>query len=123
MTFEVAHIRLSHSRMLFVRAYPLETQEMVFDANNRAFLLQGTCTRGIYDNMKTAVEAVLVGKDRQFNRRFLRTCGVPIRLNPWRARRRRTGRRARAYTRGGGVENQVGVMRERFFAPRLRVTS
>jgi hypothetical protein len=41
MTVKVAHIRLCHSRMLFVRAYPRETQEMVFDANNRAFLLQG----------------------------------------------------------------------------------
>jgi hypothetical protein len=28
---------------------------MVFDAHNRAFaFLKGTCTRGIYDNMKTA---------------------------------------------------------------------
>ena len=31
VTVKVAHIRLCHSRMLFVRAYPLETQEMVFD--------------------------------------------------------------------------------------------
>lgn len=31
---------------------------MVFDAHDRAFaLFRGTCTRGIYDNMKTAVEA------------------------------------------------------------------
>ena len=33
-----------------------ETQEMVF-----AFF-RGACTRGIYDNMKTAVEAVFSGK-------------------------------------------------------------
>ena len=44
----------------------------VFDAHNRAFaFFKGTCTRGIYDNMKTAVDAVFIGKDRQFNRRFL----------------------------------------------------
>jgi transposase len=36
---KVAHIRLCHSRMLFVRAYPRETQEMVFDAHDRAFAL------------------------------------------------------------------------------------
>ena len=30
---KVAHVRLCHSRMLFVRAYPRETQEMVFDAH------------------------------------------------------------------------------------------
>jgi hypothetical protein len=56
---EGAHVRLCHSRMLFVRAYPRETQEMVFDAHDRAFaLFKGTCRRGIYDNMKTAVETV-----------------------------------------------------------------
>src|SRR3974377_267641 len=33
---KVAHVRLCHSRMLFVRAYPRETQEMVFDAHDRA---------------------------------------------------------------------------------------
>ena len=36
---------------------------------------KGACTRGIYDNMNTAVETVFLGKDRQFNRRFLRMCG------------------------------------------------
>src|SRR5262252_5423601 len=41
---KVAHVRLCHSRMMFVRAYPRETQEMVFDAHDRAFaLFKGTC--------------------------------------------------------------------------------
>ena len=41
---KVAHVRLCHSRMLFVRAYPRETQEMVFDAHDRAFaLFKGAC--------------------------------------------------------------------------------
>jgi len=72
---KVAHVRLCHSRMLFVRAYPRETQEMVFDAHDRAFaLFKGTCGRGIYDNMKTAVETVFVGKNRLYNRRFLQMC-------------------------------------------------
>jgi transposase len=76
VTVKIAHVRLCHSRMLFVRAYPRESQEMVFDAHNRAFaFFKGTCTRGIYDNMKTAVETVFIGKDRQFNRRFARMCG------------------------------------------------
>ena len=75
VTVKVAHIRLCHSRMLFVRAYPRETQEMVFDAHDRAFaLFKGTCTRGIYDNMKTAVETIFIGKDRLYNRRFLQMC-------------------------------------------------
>ena len=75
VTIKVAHVRLCHSRMFFVRAYPRETQEMLFDAHDRAFgFFRGTCTRGIYDNMKTAVDAIFVGKDRQFNRRFLQMC-------------------------------------------------
>ena len=44
------------------RGYPRETQEMVFDAHDRAFaFFKGTCRRGIYDNMKTAVETIFVG--------------------------------------------------------------
>jgi transposase len=51
VTVKVAHIRLCHSRMMFVRAYPRETQEMVFDAHDRAFaFFRGACTRGIYDS-------------------------------------------------------------------------
>ena len=116
VTVKVAHVRLCHSRMLFVRAYPRETQEMVFDAHNRAFaFFKGTCTRGIYDNMKTAVEAVFIGKDRQFNRRFQRMCGhylvEPVACTP-----------ASGWEKGQ-VENQVGLVRERFFTPRLRVAS
>ena len=43
-TVKVAHVRLCHSRMMFVRAYPRETQEMVFDAHERAFaFFKGAC--------------------------------------------------------------------------------
>src|ERR1700687_4760557 len=116
VTVKVAHVRLCHSRMLFVRAYPRETQEIVFDAHNRAFaFFKGTCTRGIYDNMKTAVETVLIGKDRQYNRRFLRMCGHYL-VEP-------TACTPAAGWEKGQVENQVGLVRERFFTPRLRVAS
>ena len=71
VTVKVAHVQLCHSRMLFVRAYPRESQEMVFDAHDRAFaFFKGACTRGIYDNMKTAVDKVGRGKQRQVNVRF-----------------------------------------------------
>jgi transposase len=116
VTVKVAHVRLCDSRMLFVRAYPRETQEMVFDAHIRAFaFFKGTCTRGIYDNMKTAVETVFIGKDRQYNRRFLRMCGHYL-VEP-------TACTPAAGWEKGQVENQVGLVRERFFTPRLRVTS
>jgi transposase len=112
-TVKVAHMRLCHSRMLFVRAYPRESQEMVFDAHDRAFaFFRGACTRGIYDNMKTAVEAIFVGKERRYNRRFQQMCGhylvEPVACTP-----------ASGWEKGQ-VENQVGLVRERFFTPRLR---
>jgi hypothetical protein len=37
VTVKVASVLLCHSRMLFVRAYPRETQEIRFDAHDRAF--------------------------------------------------------------------------------------
>ena len=116
VTVKVAHVRLCHSRMLFVRAYPRETQEMVFDAHDRAFaLFKGACTRGIYDNMKTAVDTIFVGKERLYNRRFLQMCShylvEPVACTP-----------ASGWEKGQ-VENQVGLVRERFFTPRLRVRS
>jgi transposase len=50
MTMKVAHVRLCHSRIMFVRAYPRETQEMVFDAHERAFaFLNGACDRDCGD--------------------------------------------------------------------------
>src|SRR5262249_1787604 len=86
--------------MLFVRAYPRETQEMVFDAHDRAFaFFKGACERGIYDNMKTAVDAIFAGKDRQYNRRFLQMCGHYLVEGPWPARRRPAGRKAKLKTR------------------------
>ncbi len=48
ITVKVAHVRLCHSRMMFVRAYKRESQEMVFDAHDRAFaVFKWACTRGI----------------------------------------------------------------------------
>jgi transposase len=116
VTVKVAHVRLCHSRMLFVRAYPRETQEMVFDAHDRAFaFFKGACTRGIYDTMKTAVDTIHVGRERAYNRRFLQMCShylvEPAACTP-----------ASGWEKGQ-VENQVGLVRERFFSPRLRVKS
>jgi transposase len=106
LTVKVAHVWLCHSRMLFVRAYPRETQEMVFDAHDQAFaLFKGACRRGIYYN---EVEAIFVGKDRLYNRRFLQMCSRAVACTP-----------ASGWEKGQ-VENQVGLVRERFFTPRLR---
>jgi transposase len=113
MTVKVAHVRLCHSRAFYLRAYPRETQEMVFDAHARAFaFFGGTCRRGIYDNMSTAVDTVFLGKERLFNRRFLQLCShylvEPVACTP------------AAGWEKGQVENQVGFARDNIFKPRLR---
>lgn len=69
---QVAHFKLSHSRAFILRAYLTQSHEMLFDAHNHAFrVFKGVPERGIYDNMKTAVDKVHRGKERIVNRRFL----------------------------------------------------
>ena len=84
-TLQVAHIKLSHSRAFLLRAYPLQTNDLshrartdgaamasMFDAHVHGFrVFGGVPGRGIYDNMKTAVDRVGRGKERQVNARFL----------------------------------------------------
>src|ERR1700733_13412543 len=68
---QVAHFKLSYSRAFILRAYPQQTHEMLFDAHNHAFrVLGGGPRRGIYDNMRPAVDKVGRGKERQVNARF-----------------------------------------------------
>ncbi len=109
---KVAHVRLCFSRVIFfLRAYLRETQEMLFDAHNRAFEWFGVaCQRGIYDNMRTAVDVIFAGRERQFNRRFVEMCTHHL-VAP------------EACTPGAGwekgqVERDVGDSRERLFRER-----
>ena len=86
---------------------------MVFDAHARAFeMLGGVTRRGIYDNMKTAVDAVFMGKERRFNSRFQEMCSHyvidPVACTP-----------ASGWEKGQ-VENQLGYARDNIFKPRLR---
>ena len=68
---QVAQFKLCHSRAFVLRAYPLQTHEMLFDAHAHAFaVFGGVPRRGIYDNMKTAVDRVRSGKARDVNARF-----------------------------------------------------
>jgi hypothetical protein len=112
-TIKVAHIRLCHSRNFLVIAYPRETQEMVFDAHWQAFrYFGGIPRRGIYDNMSTAVDKVLKGRERDYNKRFEQmaahylfephACNV---ASGWEK---------------GQVERQVELVREWLFVPRLK---
>ena len=68
---QVAHFKLSSSRAFYLRAYFTQTHEILFDAHNHAFrVFGGVPERGIYDNMKTAVDKIGRGKQRTVNRRF-----------------------------------------------------
>ena len=66
-----AHTKLCASRAFVILGYPAQTHEMLFDAHNRAFsALGGVAKRGIYDNMKTAVDKITRGNGRIINTRF-----------------------------------------------------
>jgi len=68
---QIAHFKLSYSRAFFMRAYLTQSHEMLFDAHYHAFTaFGGIPERGIYDNMKTAVDKVGRGKQRTVNKRF-----------------------------------------------------
>lgn len=72
---QVAHLKLCASRAFWLVAYPSQGHEMLFDAHARSFAaLGGVPRRGIYDNMKTAVDKVLKGKGRIVNARFAVMC-------------------------------------------------
>lgn len=110
---KVAHVRLCYSRAFFLVAYPRESQEMVFEAHARAFeFLGGVPRRGIYDNLKPAVDAIFVGRERRYNRRFLVMCNHYL-IEP-------TACTPAAGWEKGQVENQVGNVREWVFTPKLR---
>ena len=72
---QVAHMKLCASRAFWLVAYPSQGHEMLFDAHTRSFAaLGGVARRGIYDNMRTAVDKVLKGKGRVVNARFAVMC-------------------------------------------------
>ena len=116
---QVAHTKLSHSRAFAVRAYPLQTHEMLFDALTQAFrVLGGVPRRGIFDNMKTAVDRIGTGKARQVNARFAAMAShylfEPEFCNPasgWETRR------ATPNGRNGQVEKNVQDARRRLWQP------
>ena len=83
---------------------------MVFDAHVRAFIFfGGTPTKGIYDNMKTAVSKVLKGSNREWNPRFEKLCAhylvEPLACSPAKGNEK------------GRVERQVQIDRQQFFTP------
>lgn len=109
---KVAQMRLCHSRLCLVQAFPLERQEMMLEGIRRAFhFFGGVPRRLITDNLKAAVHKVLTGKNRIWQNNFEGFCAHYL-IDP------------RACTPGRGnekgqVERQVGMLRERLFRPRV----
>jgi transposase len=72
---QVSHMKLCASRAFWLVAYPTQAHEMLFDAHAKSFkALGGVPRRGIYDNMKTAVDKVRRSQGRIVNARFAVMC-------------------------------------------------
>lgn len=113
---KAARIKLCYSRHSLVLIYPNERLEMVMSAHDEAFkFFGGTCRNGIYDNMKTAIKKILIGKDRELNETFAQMAShylfEPIACTP-----------ASGWEKGR-VEKQVGDTRRNFFTPLLKGAS
>lgn len=110
---KAARITLCYSRHSLVIIYPNEQLEMVMAAHAEAFkFFDGCCKKGIYDNMKTAVKKILVGKERILNEKFAQMAShylfEPILCTP-----------ASGWEKGR-VEKRVGDSRRNFFTPILK---
>ena len=113
-TVKVAHVRLCHSRTVL---HPGLSARDAGDGVRRPrpglrVLRRACLARGIYDNMKTAVDTVFVGKERRSIAASCRCAGTTW-SSRWPARRPRAGRRGRSRTRSATCANG-------FFTPRLR---
>ena len=87
---------------------------MVLEAHDKAFdFFGGGCVNGIHDNMRTAVDAVLSGKARKFNKAFSEMCSRHL-VNPIACSRA-------AGWEQGQVENLVKETRAFNCTPRLEV--
>jgi transposase len=100
----------------FVRCYPCERQQALFEGHMEAFGFYGGVFRHlIYDNLSTAVEKVLKGKERKLQESFERFRAyynfTPRFCNPGEAHEK------------GGVEGLVGYARRNFLVPMPRVES
>ena len=111
-------MRLCNSGKAFHRVYACESQECFFDGHEKAFLFFGGIPKIIrYDNLTSAVNKVLLGRDRKENERFI-------------AFRSHYGFESSFCTPGidgahekGGVEGEVKRCRRRYFVPIPRATS
>ncbi len=66
LTAQIFCLRMCYSKQSFVMALPNQSQESFFEGHVRAFdFLGGVPGQLVYDNLKTAVNKVLKGRDRE----------------------------------------------------------
>ena len=100
----------------FVRCFPCERQQALFEGHMRAFdFYGGVFRRLIYDNLSTAVEKVFKGKERKLQESFERFCAY-YNFTP------RFCNRGEAHEKGG-VEGLIGYARRNFLVPMPKVES
>jgi transposase len=115
VTVKIFCMRSRYSGKSFVRAYPMERQEMFFDGHIWAFaFFGGVFAVIVFDNLKTAVRTVLRGKNRIEQDQFVKfrsyyTFEARF-CNPANGREK------------GGVEGLVGYARRNFLVPLPEVT-
>ncbi|WP_416148966.1 IS21 family transposase [Salipaludibacillus sp. HK11] len=109
-------IQLSASRMRFVRAYLHEKQEAFLDGFVHAFeFFGGVPTEGLYDNLKTAVQKTLKGRDRIEQETFLALQAHYLFKSEF--------CNVRSGNEKGRVEGTVGYIRRNAFVPLPAVQS
>ena len=103
-------MRSKGSGKSFVQCFPCERQQALFEGHIRAFdFFGGVFSTLIYDNLSTAVDKVLHGKDRKLQESFLKFQGyynfTSRFCNPGQGHEK------------GGVEGLVGYARRNYMVP------
>ena len=110
VTLKLFCMRSKYSGKHFVRCYPCERQQALFDAHIHGFaFFRGIFPLLIYDNMTTAVQKVLQGKERRLQQEYSRFQSyynfTPRFCNPGKGHEK------------GGVEGLVGYSRRNYMVP------
>ncbi len=109
-------MRLNYSRARFVMAFPFQKQEAFWAGHIQAYHFFGGVPRRItYDNLKTAVYKILVGRNRQEQQSFKTFRSYYLFESNYCTP-------AQGHEKGG-VENDVGYVQRNFMAPVLKVNS
>jgi transposase len=116
MRLKMFCMRSKGSGKPFVQCFPCERQQSFFEGHMRGFGFYGGIFRTlIYDNLSTAVEKVLKGKDRKLQESFEK-------FRAYYNFEARFCNRDRAHEKGG-VEGLVGYSRRNFLVPIPKVES